>query len=95
MAKICGRLGFDSADGHAFDTLVDVVGKYIETLGLMTKTLAEHDGRTKCELMDVLQAFETMEPHKIDWKDLVRMADEMMWDVPFASGKRLLPLSIR
>lgn len=34
IAKICSRLGFDFAEKHALDMLVDVVGKYIETIGL-------------------------------------------------------------
>ncbi len=34
IAKICRRQSIDAADEHAFDTLVDVVGKYIESIGM-------------------------------------------------------------
>eukprot|EP00510_Aplanochytrium_minuta_P003941 CAMPEP_0184017714 /NCGR_PEP_ID=MMETSP0954-20121128/7709_1 /TAXON_ID=627963 /ORGANISM="Aplanochytrium sp, Strain PBS07" /LENGTH=237 /DNA_ID=CAMNT_0026299019 /DNA_START=94 /DNA_END=807 /DNA_ORIENTATION=- len=85
-ARICRRQGIESAEEHAFETLVDVVGKYIETIGLLTKTYAEHDGRTKGNLLDLLQTFNTLEPKPVRWKDLITMADMAMWEIAFPSG---------
>ena len=52
----------------------------------LTKTLAEHDGRTKGNLMDLLQTFETMEPNKMRWQELITMADMAMWEISFPCG---------
>eukprot|EP00511_Aplanochytrium_stocchinoi_P003084 CAMPEP_0204830338 /NCGR_PEP_ID=MMETSP1346-20131115/8475_1 /ASSEMBLY_ACC=CAM_ASM_000771 /TAXON_ID=215587 /ORGANISM="Aplanochytrium stocchinoi, Strain GSBS06" /LENGTH=232 /DNA_ID=CAMNT_0051960517 /DNA_START=176 /DNA_END=874 /DNA_ORIENTATION=- len=86
IAKICRRQSIDAADEHAFDTLVDVVGKYIESIGMLTKTFAEHDGRTKGTLVDLLQAFECLEPNRMRWKELITMADMAMWEISFPTG---------
>eukprot|EP00516_Mucochytrium_quahogii_P004570 CAMPEP_0203761068 /NCGR_PEP_ID=MMETSP0098-20131031/14238_1 /ASSEMBLY_ACC=CAM_ASM_000208 /TAXON_ID=96639 /ORGANISM=" , Strain NY0313808BC1" /LENGTH=252 /DNA_ID=CAMNT_0050654903 /DNA_START=167 /DNA_END=925 /DNA_ORIENTATION=- len=98
VAQICSndQFGnFNSAEGHAFATLVDVVGKYIEKIGRLCRRYAEHDGRTESNMLDLLQTFEKMEPDRVDWRDLERMCREVPWQVPYTSGVPDFPVEKR
>jgi len=84
-----------SAEGEAFEKLVEVVGHYIEHIGLLTRRFSEHDGRTVSNKRDLLQAFAQMRPHRIDWRDLARMCKEVPWQVPSTSGIPYFPVDRR
>ncbi len=86
---------FDSCEGHAFQLLVDVVGKYIERIGQLARRYAEHDRRTESGLLDLLQAFEKLTPNRVDWHDLERTCREVPWQVPATSGVPDFPVDHR
>eukprot|EP00515_Schizochytrium_aggregatum_P002615 CAMPEP_0202053980 /NCGR_PEP_ID=MMETSP0963-20130614/6180_1 /ASSEMBLY_ACC=CAM_ASM_000494 /TAXON_ID=4773 /ORGANISM="Schizochytrium aggregatum, Strain ATCC28209" /LENGTH=273 /DNA_ID=CAMNT_0048619363 /DNA_START=64 /DNA_END=885 /DNA_ORIENTATION=- len=98
VAQICQHEDFgnyDSAESHAFSLLTDVVGKYIEKIGKLSRRFAEHDGRTECNMLDLLQAFDKLEPNRVDWRELVRMCREVPWQVPYTSGVPEFPVERR
>ncbi|GBG26872.1 Transcription initiation factor TFIID subunit 3 [Hondaea fermentalgiana] len=99
VAQICRSKEFGdfdaAAEGHAFDTFVDVIGKYIEKIGRLCRTYAEHDGRTESNLLDLLQAFDRLEPNRVDWRDLERMCREVPWQVPYTTGIPNFPVDKR
>ena len=86
---------FDSCEGHAFQLLVDVVGKYIERIGQLARRYAEHDRRTESGLLDLLQAFEKLTPNRVDLHDLERTCREVPWQVPATSGVPEFPVDHR
>mmetsp|Transcript_6943 Transcript_6943/g.13869 ORF Transcript_6943/g.13869 Transcript_6943/m.13869 type:complete len:402 (+) Transcript_6943:547-1752(+) len=99
VAQICKSKEFGdfdgAAEGHAFDTFVDVIGKYIEKIGRLCRTYAEHDGRTESNLLDLLQSFDRLEPNRVDWRDLERMCREVPWQVPYTTGIPAFPVDKR
>ncbi len=56
---------------------------------------AEHDGRTESSLLDLLQAFDRLEPNAVDWRDLERMCREIPWQLPVTSGIPDFPVERR
>ena len=91
IAQLCHHLEFDLAEKEAFEALTDITGKFIETIGAKAAILAEHDHRTTCNFVDLLQVFDSMDP-RIDWRILKQMCTDLQWDVPFTSGVPDFPI---
>ena len=74
--------GFTSADTRAIELLSDIVGRYIETIGLNASENANAAGRTSTNAYDVLNAFGSLTP-ALSIKDLHAYARDKGLEVPF------------
>ena len=79
-----GRVpGFEAADTEALDLLSDIVGRYIETIGLNARENANAAGRTKSNAYDVLNALGSLSPRPLSVTDLYKHAAECGLELPF------------
>eukprot|EP01130_Rhizamoeba_saxonica_P014099 TRINITY_DN6109_c0_g1_i1.p1 TRINITY_DN6109_c0_g1~~TRINITY_DN6109_c0_g1_i1.p1 ORF type:complete len:294 (-),score=70.78 TRINITY_DN6109_c0_g1_i1:94-975(-) len=60
VAQICQTLDLQGIENGAAETLVDVVQKFIEQIGLLSHSYAEHSCRSECNINDVIKAIEEM-----------------------------------
>mmetsp|Transcript_17035 Transcript_17035/g.23848 ORF Transcript_17035/g.23848 Transcript_17035/m.23848 type:complete len:245 (-) Transcript_17035:192-926(-) len=65
VSKLCLDLGFDGTCKSTLETLVDIGRRYIEEIGEITANSAELSKRTRPNVFDLAQGFESM---KVDWK---------------------------
>jgi transcription initiation factor TFIID subunit 8 len=94
MAHICSDVGFESTQSSSSNTLVEVMQKYIETIGHSANEHAEIAGRNKANLYDVLLALEKMSPAPVTIKDMIReISQEADRDIPF--GREVPPFPIK
>ena len=75
--------GFTSADTKAVRLLSDVIGRYIETLGLSASENANAAGRASTNAYDVLNAFGSLTPKPLTIKELHTYARDKGLEVPF------------
>ena len=75
--------GFTTADTRAIELLSDVVGRYIETLGLNAGENANAAGRTSTNAYDVVNALSSLSPRPLSIKDLHAFARDKGLEVPF------------
>lgn len=97
VAQICSQHGeFEKSEGHAFNLLVDAVGKYVEKIGRLCRRYAEQALRTETELIDLIQVFEKgLAPHPVKWQKLESMCREVAWQIPATSGVPEFPVERR
>ena len=75
--------GFTTADTRAVELLSDVIGRYIETLGLSAGENANAAGRTSTNAYDVLNAMSSLSPRPLSVKDLHTFARDRGLEAPF------------
>jgi histone H3/H4 len=71
-AHIARGVGFESVQRSAGDALAEILGKYIQRIGVAAKDIAEHAGRTQPQATDVAMALEDMLPVPMDLPDLIK-----------------------
>ncbi|KAG8468816.1 hypothetical protein KFE25_007334 [Diacronema lutheri] len=77
LAQICQGVGFVRAQGAACELLVDVVLKYVDTIGLVARDAAELAGRTEANFVDVHTALSELDASVSGLTDFAREADEV------------------
>jgi hypothetical protein len=75
--------GFTTADTRAVALLSDVIGRYIETIGLNAGENANAAGRTSTNAYDVVNALSALSPRPMSIKDLHDFARDKGLEVPF------------
>lgn len=78
-----GETGFKAVDTDALNLMSDVVGRYIETLGLHARENANAAGRTKANAYDVLNAFSMLSPRPLSFAELHNHAIKNGLELPF------------
>jgi histone H3/H4 len=61
VAQLSQVMGFSSISSQALDTLEEVLRLLIEKIGERAKMIAEHSGRTECNLLDILSSLEVIQ----------------------------------
>ncbi|OMJ67697.1 hypothetical protein SteCoe_35074 [Stentor coeruleus] len=61
VAQLSQIMGFSSISSQALDTLEEVLHLLIEKIGERAKIIAEHSGRTECNLLDILSSLEVIQ----------------------------------
>lgn len=77
LAQIAQSVGYVRAQESACELLVDMLLKYLETIGLVAKDTAEHAGRTQVNFVDVHTALAELNVTTADLTEFARAADEM------------------
>lgn len=98
VAQIVAACGFKKTQASVLTCLSDVVKDYIDTIGTFAKSNAEHGGRTKVTIADMLIALEQLAV-PIDWETLRSHAfndDEInqRWYQPFPVEVPSFPVRI-
>ena len=77
VSQICQDQGFDACEGSAADALVDVLRKYVHTVGVTVHEHCEGSQRTQPNLDDLLFTLPTLRPamHLEELRDLSRHID--------------------
>lgn len=88
LAQIAQGAGFLRAQDAACELLVDVVLKYIDTIGLVARDAAELAGRTEANFVDVHAALRELEESVGGLTEFARDADE----VPCARAVPVFPV---
>eukprot|EP01089_Gocevia_fonbrunei_P013456 TRINITY_DN3458_c0_g1_i1.p1 TRINITY_DN3458_c0_g1~~TRINITY_DN3458_c0_g1_i1.p1 ORF type:complete len:372 (+),score=73.41 TRINITY_DN3458_c0_g1_i1:73-1188(+) len=73
VAQICKNVGFTGATLTSYETLVDVLQKYLEEIGSRSHNFAELAGRIETNFHDLCQTFSEMD---VDLADLSSYANE-------------------
>lgn len=58
VAQICERVGFESVNDSALESLADIAIRYVKDLGKAGKFYANLANRTECNVFDVIQSLE-------------------------------------
>ncbi|KAI3522839.1 hypothetical protein L1887_00890 [Cichorium endivia] len=58
VAQICERVGFQSVNDSALESLADIAIRYVKDLGKTAKFYANVANRTECNVFDVIQSLE-------------------------------------
>ena len=90
-ASATSEPGFQNIDTDAANLLADVLGRYIETIGLSARENANAAGRTKANAYDVLNAFGTLAPRPLSITDLYRYAADSGLEMPFERAVAQFP----
>jgi hypothetical protein len=69
---------------------VEVIERFIESMGALCQNNATAGHRSECNLLDVLRTFEQMGPKPTEWKQLRDFA--IKWAVPFGRDVPSFPL---
>lgn len=97
VAKICTRLGYEYIQTEALDIIVQVIKRYIRRIGNHCRVTAElnHRGGSRSTAQDLFQTYEAQRstPFRVGYKQLTRITQQKMWDVPFISTVPDYPLS--
>mmetsp|Transcript_36386 Transcript_36386/g.90773 ORF Transcript_36386/g.90773 Transcript_36386/m.90773 type:complete len:256 (+) Transcript_36386:118-885(+) len=88
VAQICQGAGFARAQEAACELLVDVLLKYIETVGLVARDSAESAGRTEMNFVDVHAALAELETTVSSLTEFARDAE----DTPCARAVPTFPV---
>jgi hypothetical protein len=75
--------GFSACDTEALDLLSDVVGRYMESIGLHARENANAAGRTRSNAYDVLNALGCLSPRPLSVRELYAHAAESGLELPF------------
>ncbi|XP_071705373.1 transcription initiation factor TFIID subunit 8-like [Rutidosis leptorrhynchoides] len=60
VAQICKSVGYKGAQTTALETLTDIAVRYLQSIAKSAATSAISTGRTQCNLLDVIRAFEDL-----------------------------------
>lgn len=60
VTQICARVGFDSFNNSALDSLADIAIRYVRDLGKTAKFYANVANRTECNVFDIIQSLEDL-----------------------------------
>lgn len=82
IAQVCHELGYSSIQESAWETLADVLQRYIEEIGFKSRFYAELNGRTECNFLDVKKSFDDLQ---CSLRDLFTFATNNE-ETPFAKG---------
>lgn len=60
VAQICKSVGYKGAQTTALETLTDIALRYLQSIAKSAANSAGSSGRTQCNLLDVIRAFEDL-----------------------------------
>lgn len=87
-AQICQSAGFTRTQESASEMLVDVLLKYVEMVGLVSRDHAEHAGRTEVNFVDVHAALQEFDASIASLTEFAKESEDM----PCARAVPLFPV---
>lgn len=88
LCQLAQEMGFSSISSQALDTLEEVMELLIEKIGLRAKQIAEHTGRTECNLFDTIRALDVLQTNK---DQLQHFLSNPIADIPFCRDNIKFP----
>ncbi|CAG9333983.1 unnamed protein product [Blepharisma stoltei] len=89
LCQLAQEMGFSSISSQALDTLEEVTELLIEKIGLRAKLIAEHTGRTECNIFDTSRALDVLQTNK---EQLQHFLTNQIADIPFCRENIKFPI---